>query len=148
MDKWKTDLASFFQSSAHEQQESERKRQETNSAVAVFYSTVVAPAFEDLRAELERHGRSVIVTARTDYASITVHHEDRQEIRYDMKVNMYPGRAFPSPQIHFTDPSDGKPYRAEGHLRSGAQDYTIADIGKEEIIRHFLSEYMVHARRR
>jgi len=52
------------------------------------------------------------------------------ELDCSIKIRVSLGKAFPYTEIRFRDPPDGKPYKAEGHLRSGTQglqrdtDYT------------------------
>ncbi len=148
MSQWKTDLANIFQNAEKEQKTTEEKQSVTNSEVAEFYSTVVKPAFEELQTELQTHGRQVTVSVSKGHASIVVNHEGDKECDYSIKVRTSPGHAFPYPETRFTDPSDGKSYRSEGHFRSGSQDYTTKDITKEEVIKHFLADYREGVRAR
>jgi len=146
MSDWKSALESFFQDKQKETQVSEEKLTETKSEVATFFSTVVVPAFEEIKTELEKYQREVRVSSGTDFASILVSYKGETELEYSIKVRISPGYAFPYPETRFRDPTDGKMYRAEGFLRSGAQDYTVAKITKEEIIKHCLSDYKMHMR--
>jgi len=144
MSDWKSDLESFFQDKQKETQVREEKLTHTKSEVATFFSTVVVPAFEEIKTELEKYQREVRVSSGTDFASIVVSYKGEAELGYSIKVRMRAGSAFPYPETRFRDPTDGKMYRGEGFLRSGAQDYTVAQITKEEIIKHCLSDYKSH----
>lgn len=141
MEQWKADLANLFQDVAQEQKKTEEQLSLTKAEASDFYATVVGPAFEELRAELEKHGRKVDVTVNSRRASIVVTHDGIQEMDYSVMVRTHPGRVFPYPETRFTSTSDGRNYRSEGYFRSGLQDYTIKDITKEEIIKHFLGDY-------
>ncbi len=110
--------------------------------VEKFYSTIVNPAFEELKSELKRHGRDVeVYTERKDFASIIVNFEAEEELDYSIEVMISPVRVFPRPVIHYTEWASSRRLRVEGLLRKGPQDYDISDISKEEIIEHFLDEY-------
>jgi len=110
--------------------------------VEKFYSTIVTPAFKELKSELKRHGRDVEVYAeRRDFASIIVNFEGEEELDYSIEVMLSPARVFPRPVIHYTEWASSRRLRVEGLLRTGSQDYDISDITKEEIIEHFLDEY-------
>lgn len=141
MSDWKSDLESFFQDKQKETQVSEKKLTERKSEVATFFSTVVVPAFEEIKTELEKYQREVRVSSGTDFTSIVISYKGETELDYSIKVRIRPGSAFPYPEARFRDPTDGKMYKAEGFLRSGTQDYTVAQITKEEIIKDCLSGY-------
>jgi len=142
MNDWKKILASFFEKQKEEKGEKEEKRSQEKLRVEKFYSTIVNPAFEELKSELKKHGREVeAYTERRDFASIVVQFEGEEELDYSIEVMLYPGLAFPRPVIHYTEWTSSRRLRAEGFLRKGIQDYDISDITKEEIIEHFLNEY-------
>jgi hypothetical protein len=142
MENWKKILANFFDKQKEEKGEKEVKRSKEKLRVEKFYSTIVNPAFEELRSELKKHGREVEVYAeRTDFASIIVNFEAEEELDYSIEVMISPGHVFPRPVIHYTEWASSRRLRAEGLLRKGIQDYDISDITKEEIIEHFLNEY-------
>ena len=142
MKDWKKILASFFEKQKDEKEEKEVKHIHEKLRVEKFYSTIVNPAFEELKSELKKHGRKVeAYTERRDFASIIVQFEGEEELDYSIEVMLYPGLAFPRPVIHYTEWSSSRRLRAEGLLRNGIQDYDISDITKEEIIEHFLNKY-------
>jgi hypothetical protein len=139
---WKKNLASFFKKQKEEKEEKEEKHSHEKSRVEKFYSTIVNPAFEELKSELKKHGRAVeVYTERRDFASIIVQFEGDEELDYSIEVMLYPGLAFPRPVIHYTEWASSRRLRVEGLLRKGIQDYDISDITIDEIIEHFLNEY-------
>jgi len=142
MSDWKSDLEGFFHQKQKKAQVDEDKLKGTKSEVATFFSAVVIPAFEEIKTELEKYQREGTVLGGIDSASIVISHKGYTEFTYSIKV--HPGTSFPYSEIHFRNPSEAKTYRAEGILRTGSQDYTIAHITKEEIIKHFLSDYKRH----
>jgi len=142
MKDWKKMLASFFEKQKEEKEKKEKKHSHEKLRVEEFYSTIVNPAFEELKSELKKHGREVdVFTERRDFASIIVQFEGEEELDYSIEVMLYPGLAFPRPVIHYTEWASSRRLRVEGLLRTGIQDYDISDITKDEIIEHFLNEY-------
>jgi hypothetical protein len=142
MKNWKKILANFFEEQKEERKEKEEKHSHEKLRVEKFYSTIVNPAFEELKSELKKHGREVeVYTERRDFASIIVQFEGEEELDYSIEVMLYPGLAFPRPVVHYTEWASSRRLRVEGLLRKGIQDYDISDITKDEIIGHFLNEY-------
>jgi hypothetical protein len=141
MSDWKSDLDDFFQKKEVKNKTIEVQLEETKSKVINFFKEVVVHAFEELKTEMEKHQRDVKISSGTDSASIVVYINGEKEFDYSIKVRVHPQRAIPYPETRFRDRTDGKTYRAEGFLRSGSQDYSINDISKDEIIKHFLTDY-------
>ena len=139
MSDWKAEMEGFFHEKQKKVQIDEDKLKDTKSEVATFFSVVVIPAFEEIKTELEKYQRKSNVFGGVDSASIVISYKGYTEFTYSIKV--YPSTSFPCSEIHFRKGSGVKTYRAEGILRAGSQDYTVAQITKEEIIRHFLSDY-------
>jgi hypothetical protein len=142
MRDWKKILASFLEKQKEEKGEKEEKRSQEKSRVEKFYSTIVNPAFEELKSELRKYGREVeVYTERKDFASIIVQFEGDEELDYSIEVMLYPGLAFPRPVVHYTEWASSRRLRVEGLFRKGIQGYDISDITKDEIIENFLNEY-------
>lgn len=142
MKNWKKILANFFEKQKEEKEEKQEKHSHEKLRVEKFYSTIVNPAFKELKSELKKHGREVeVYTERRDFASIIVQFEGEEELDYSIEVILYPGLAFPRPVIHYTEWASSRRLRVEGILRTGIQNYDISDITKDEIIEHFLNEY-------
>jgi hypothetical protein len=142
MKNWKKMLAGIFEKQKEEKEKKEKKHSQEKLRVEEFYSTIVNPAFEELKSELKKYGREVnVYTERRDFASIIVQFEGEEELDYSIEVMLYPGLAFPRPVIHYTEWASSRRLRVEGLLRKGIQDYDIFDITKDEIIENFLNEY-------
>ena len=142
MKNWKKILASFFEEKEEKKGKKEKKQSHEKLRVEKFYSTIVNPAFEELKSELKKYGREVdVYTERTDFASIILQFEGDEELDYSIEVMLYPGLAFPRPVIHYTEWASSRRLRVEGIFRIGIQNYDISDITKDEIIEHFLNEY-------
>jgi hypothetical protein len=142
MKNWKKILASFFEKQKEEKEEKEKKHSHEKLRVEKFYSTIVNPAFKELKSELKKYGREVdVYTERRDFASIIVQFEGEEELDYSIEVMLSPGLAFPRPVIHYTEWASSRRLRTEGFFRTGIQDYDISDITIDEIIEHFLNEY-------
>ena len=142
MENWKKILTTILKKQKEDSREKEIKHSHEKLRVEKFYSTIVNPAFNELKSELKRHGRDVdVYTERRDFASIIVNFEAEEELDYSIEVMISPVRVFPRPVIHYTEWASSRRLRVEGLLRKGPQNYDISDISKEEIIEHFLNEY-------
>ncbi|MGD8536802.1 MAG: hypothetical protein PVF66_13215 [Candidatus Aminicenantes bacterium] len=142
MKNWKKSLAIFFEKQKESKREKDIRHSHEKLRVEKFFSTIVNPAFEELKSELKRYGRDVeVYTERKDFASIIVNFEGEEELDYSIEVMISPVRVFPRAVIHYTEWASSRRLRVEGLLRKGRPDYDISDIAKEEIIEHFLNEY-------
>jgi hypothetical protein len=143
MEDWKKDLKDLFESKKEKKQEFVEQIGQQKQRVEIFYSSIVGPAFEELKTELEKHGRKVTVSKGKEHASINVSLEGMDEYQLNINVRIYPTVVHPYPTDIFVD-KNGKRYKGEGFLRSGSQDYDISDISKEEVIKYFLYHYKDH----
>ncbi len=135
MNEWKDNLGSFFK-------EAEKKEtQEKKSEAEMFISKVVAPAFKDLAAELEKHGRDVTVRISDTSAAIMINKDGEEELSYRMQVRMFPTGVLPCAEIRFRQRGGLKLITTENMIRSGNKPYKIMDIKKKEVIEHFVSNY-------
>ena len=141
MDDWKRELSDLFEKRETDERETARKIEEKQPDVPAFYLTKVIPAFNEIKAELEKYGREVQVHGYEHGASITVSHQGQEQMRYSIEVRVGPGRAFPYPKLRLKDRNTGATFGSEGSLRSGGQDYDVTDISKGEIVRNVLDTY-------
>jgi hypothetical protein len=113
-----------------------------------YLDTVAMPALEVLKQELERHGRIVTITRGRYRAGISVEYDEEEEIRYTVRahVTVHGARAYA--EIGLRDWTGERQYTVDRKFRSGAQDYSAADITSDEIINHFVTEYTGHLRDR
>jgi hypothetical protein len=133
---WKSNLSDFFDKQQQKAQVNERKQKETQLEAKNYLATEVAPALEELKSELEKHGRQVSVQIGTDSATITVAFEGNEEFDFTLQITSG-SRVYPT--TRFREKTDGKMYRAEGSFHSS--NNTISNIKKDEIIKHFLEDY-------
>lgn len=146
MKDWKQELDSFFDAQEKKQMQDDTQRAGHEAEAAQFITGVVEPAFGEVKAELEKRGRTVTVSSDARYmyrASISVEYEGREELDYTIEVRVNSRGAFATPVIRFTE--KGQRYKGEGFFRSGAQDYTASDITKDEVIANVIHEYKMHA---
>lgn len=137
---WRADLAGKFDAKKVEDEETKDQVAQRRKTIAEWISSVAEPALNEIKVELEKRGRTVKVGAYAQSASITVSHNGFEEL--DLAIAVDPARSlYPTPVKNFTDLTDGKRYRSEGTMQSGSQSYTIANIGKEDVIAYVLREY-------
>lgn len=150
MEDWKNDLGDMFKNIEEKGRKDEENVKKREAEAEKFFTSIVIPAFEELKNELEKHGREV--STPTGYKSVysqvgaimSVKFEGVEEYVYGIGVKISPRCAFPYSERWFTSKEDGKKYKGEGVIRSGVQDYDVSDISKEDIIRDFLSGYKLH----
>ena len=112
----------------------------------IFYSSVVTPALEDLKKELQKHDREITLSEGKGYQSITVKSEGIGEYSYRIKIHKGKKRSFPYAEISFYGPT-GKKYVSVRFLRWAPERYCMSDIIKDDVIQHFLSGYKLHLKR-
>jgi hypothetical protein len=140
MTDWKSDLSDFFDKQGQKAQTEAERQKETQSDVKEYLSIEVMPALEELRSELEKHGRQISVHEGAESAGITVGFQGNEEFQFSVKAQG--SRVYP--ETRFRERTNGKMYRAEGSFRGGA---TIYDVKKDEIIKYFLEDYQRHTSR-
>jgi choline/glycine/proline betaine transport protein len=141
MAEWKENLGNFFEKS-----DTRRREQERGSPFARFIAEVAVPAFDELRSELEKHGREVTIRKADKSAAIVVHYHGTEEMTYRLQARTFPNRELPFAEIRVHERKGLKLIRVENMLRSGPPDYDTADISKDEIIRNFLDNYIRRVR--
>lgn len=134
MSDWRNDLSGLFS-------RSEKRTQKEATQMVRFLGDVVIPAFSDLREELEKHQREVIIRQTDSSASMIVNFNGEEEITYRIQSRTYPNGIVPYSELRYRERRGLKFVRAESMFRAGKQNYTIADVTKEEIIQNFLKHY-------
>ena len=136
MSEWQKNLDGFFK-------KTEQKKKDTRQTeMAHFIATVAIPAFAEIREELEKHGRDVTIRNAEVTAGLIVTKDGEEEITYRVQSRSYPNTVVPYAEVRTRERKGLKLVRNESMFRSGAPDYAIKDIGKDEIIQNFLSHYM------
>jgi choline/glycine/proline betaine transport protein len=138
---WRDELKALLESASGD----EGPRPTGPTRVRGFISGVVVPAFEEIAEELQEHGRDVEVEFSDRNASIRIVHQGREEFYYEVKIRAYQKRKFAFPVTPLRD-AEGRTYRAEIHLRDGAQHQDVTEVSKGELIRYFLHDYARHLR--
>ena len=146
MSDWKQDLDAIFRAGG------EMPRPSTtdllvrrNEEAHVFIDQTAIPALEELQAALGQYGRETLLSTNHKgraAVSIRVRNAGRDEFEYLIGVRVTPERAFPYVEL-VPHPGWLRP-PGEGTIREGIQDYSVTDITKEEVIRHFLSSYAAY----
>lgn len=114
---------------------------EARLRVERFLGEVAEPAFRDLHAELERHGRQVRIARGPDEIALTVlDPHGHEEFHYRIVARSYRPASFAFPEFD-TKEGEGTSSRAEVLLRSGPASHDVAHFDREQLIRHFLHEY-------
>lgn len=134
MAEWQNDLGSFFRQK--EQTHAEQERSEVERWIA----DVAMPAYAELKAELEKYGREVVIRETASAATITVQHNGLDEFRYSLQGRTFPEGILPFAELLSRERKGIRMIRTESMVRA-ASDYTISDITSDEVIAHFLSHY-------
>jgi len=138
MGEWELELDAFFDELALREETLKKLIAEAQVKAKAFFESVVIPAFDELKPSLERHDRTVLIVEREESATLRIDHQANLEFEYTLVVQ----KNYARPIIRTYDPADGKIKRSDKYLRSGIQDYTVGEISKEELARHFLDSYM------
>jgi hypothetical protein len=141
MTDWRASLDQFF--AKYEKPKEPREQAEFTK----FLGEVVAPAFQQLREEMEKHGREVM-TRKAD-ASITIFilAGGEEELMYRIRGRQFPSGFLPYAEVRFTERKGLRKLTAESMFRSGTPTYKLQEITQDDIIRNFLDNYTrrVHA---
>lgn len=140
MAEWRDKLNNFFEETQKAQQDAEK-----GSEMARFINDVAAPAFEQLREELQNHGRSVTIRNTVTSAAIIVQYGGEEELNYRIQGRTFPNGVLPFAEIRFKERKGLRLIRVESMFRSGSPDYRIEDVTADEIIQNFLQHYMRRA---
>ena len=134
MAEWQKDLGSFFQQK--EQTHAEQERSELER----FITDVAMPAYAQLKDELEKYGRQITIRETATAATLVVQHGGSEEFRYCLQGRTLPDGVVPFAELVSRERKGIRMIRTESMLRSG-NDFALADITPDEVIRHFLTQY-------
>ncbi len=136
MADWQHTLNRFF--SDTEKAENEPKQ----SAFEKFIVEVAVPAFEELRPEIEKRGRKVVLRSSASSAVITVFDGTTEEIMYRLQERTLPDRKLPYAQVRLRERGGLRLVTVEAMLRPGGSDYQTEDLTREDVIGSVLQHYM------
>jgi hypothetical protein len=137
MSDWRDNLNNFFAAA-----DKKRRQDEEAGEWSLFISGMVIPAFEDLQAELEKHGRLATIRNSVTSATILVAHEGEEEMMYRMQAKSMPNQVLPCVEIRSRERGGLRYLKQEAMLRPASPPYKLSDVTREEIISHFLAHYM------
>jgi len=140
MTDWRQTLGDFL-----DKDEKAKKKAESGSDFTRFIGAIVLPAFESLREELTKRGRTVTIRHTDTSAAIIVQHNGDEELTYRIQGRTFPTGVLPYAEVRFKERKGLKIIRVESMFRSGAPDYRMADVSADEIIGNFLEHYMKRA---
>lgn len=132
---WKGDLGAFFTKTRKATEA--RKRPE----FVRFIEEVVMPAFAVIREEMTRHGRTVTVRQTEASASVLIALNGVEEMMYRIQARTLPDRVLPYAEIRARERRGLKYVATEQMFRSGAPDYHLADVTRDEVIRSVVTNY-------
>lgn len=133
---WKKQLKSLY--SALEP--SKKKEPPSRAKVEAYLHDVVAPALEEVRSEIESHGRTTTLDVENGEVLLAVQREGEEEFCYAVKARTYRKPTFAFPELP-GDKEHNAYYRAEVYIDDDAQGYGIFGYPRERVIRNFLDEY-------
>ncbi len=111
------------------------------SEVEIFFSTIVKPAFEELKTKLLERGKTVNVSIGRDSASIVVDPDEYH--RFDYRIRVRGGTPYTEQRYK----TEGQTHKADVNFKTSMSGYTVADMSKDEIIDHFNKSYGQHLNR-
>ncbi len=106
-----------------------------------FFTETALPAYEELSAELQKYGRTTQVRATASSATLSVTHKGEEEITYRLQARTFPNGVRPYAEVRFRERKGLKLITVESMVRSGSDEYTIANVTKDEVIKNFLGQY-------
>jgi hypothetical protein len=138
---WKSELGSFLEEKRKD------KKEERRLELEAFLRDVALPAFQELKAELEKHDRTVAIRDSPTSISIKVTHQGEEEITYSLQARTFSDRTVPYPNVRYRERRGVRFVTTEGTFGSGAtQAPPVAEVTHKDVIRSFLSYYMRHSR--
>ncbi len=112
--------------------------------VLKFMDHVVLPAFEDVKAEFEKQGLSVVINTEEDGdIRLEVDHGDNANFVYRVKAKHYLKPSFTLLDEESAE-DDHKYFRAEVYLDDGSKGYDIMGYTKENIMNDIVDQYTSH----
>ncbi len=136
MADWQNNLDSFFT------QTNEENTTREVTPLERFIRDVAIPAFNEMRTQMEKHGRELTVRQTVSSVTAQVHYNGNEELSYRLHERLFPNGPLPYAEVRFRERKGLKILRVESMLRSGQPDYRIEDLEKEEVIKSFLDHYM------
>ncbi|MBM4143226.1 MAG: hypothetical protein FJ225_06505 [Lentisphaerae bacterium] len=135
MSDWREDLGRFME------QGDKARKQERRTDLEIFIAEKVVPALEQVAAEIDKHGRRATLRSSATSAALTVTRAGEEEMTYRVMGRTLPNGVLPCAEVRFRQRKGLRFITVESMFRSGAQDYTLADVTPDEIVRDFVQNY-------
>lgn len=140
MSDWKDKLKKIIQERESDKKHEKEGQKEAEAKARTFFSDTVKPAFEDVKVELEKHGKRVNLIIDETYANIVVFQRDRPELDLSIMVRIHPFKAAPFLKKRYESGSTG-----EGGLtpkgEGGRVFDDVVDVTKQDIIDIVIRDY-------
>jgi len=141
MSDWKSDLNDAIKGKDARAPQEALERAKAEADAELFAFEVVKPAFDELQAEFERRGRIVAVNHGYRGSNIIISHNGKIELDYTLLGEPHSKTA--TPRVEVRSVENGRASTALPQMRYGAQDYTVKEITKDEIINHVINQYIL-----
>jgi hypothetical protein len=138
---WKANLKDHFVKDDAKSKTIELQKKEADAKVAAFIHSAVKPAFEDLKTEFEKYGRSVVIETQPTSAKIIVKYKNIEEFWLELQFR----GVYPKVIEEFWD-NRNRRIVSEGSVRYGVQDYSIDDITPDEIRNLVIDRYRIRTK--
>lgn len=135
MADWRDNLGSFLSVD-------EEKSGPKEAPFEIYVRETVMPAFEEISKELDKHGRTVKIHSSGSSAAMTICIDGTEEMTYRIRQRQFPNGPLPYAEVRARERKGLRLVTVENMLRSGKPDYDLGDISQQEIIDHFLQQYM------
>ena len=137
-DDWRTRLRQITGRRALDKQDGDLA--DARKQIQDFINQTVRPAFDEIKAELEKQGRDIEVYDYETSARLIVRRDGAEEFRYAVRGRALRRAAVAFPELD--DPNTPRILRAEVVLRSGVTgEYELEEFTHHGIIEDFLYEY-------
>ena len=111
-----------------------------------FIQGVVAPAFEEVRAAMARHGREATIRSSDASIAILIYNGSEEEMSYRVQGRMFPTGFRPYAEVRFRERKGLRYITIESLFRRGS-DFKVEELTKDEIIDDLLGQYMQRVKR-
>lgn len=118
--------------------------QPTRERALVFMRDIVAPALNDVAAEIRGRGLDADVSVSPDEVRLTVGHGAGDDFLYGVALRSVPVPSFAVTALEGEREGPDHTWRAEAALREGGQRYDIMGYTREQVIADLLGQYERH----
>ena len=135
--EWKQNLNNMLSNAVRKGQSIQATERRDQTQINEFFSLIIE-AFEEIKVEVEKHGRRVEINSGKYACPIDIYYGNRLEFNYAVKVLKYVRTAKGDYSFYSANSFDPK---------NNVQRYnlaTIHKIDKERIIRDFMRSYQKH----